>query len=251
MASNAIIIFASLRHSASKFGSAGSRAARRLFSVLTDRVITIGREVLPDDLFLAVPADEQKALEHNEHRTLVQQGDTFGDRLHQCVDQVLQRGYDRVLILGNDCPQLDAGILRDALDRFETASAVIGPDHRGGVFLIGVTANTAPVLSTIQWNQNTDFSQLTCALLRGNVSLSVLPECVDVDNTHDLNRVLRKLQTHDDRRLRSLLMALCAGEPGLPASTRRISVIPLFLKETQITNQLPPPLSTHCPISLL
>jgi len=250
MNSTAILIFASLQYSADKFGSAGSRAARRVFSALTDRAITIGREVLPHDLFLAVPAGEQKRFARNQLHVLIQQGETFGDRLHASVDQVFQRGYDRILILGNDCPQLDTRILRDALDRFETVSAVIGPDHRGGVFLIGVTAETFPVLSSIRWNQNTDFNQITSELRRKNVCLSVLAKCHDIDNAQDLNRVVQHLQAHDGWRLRSLLMGLFVGDPSVPASPRSIRVVPFFLKETQITNQLPPPLVVVLPLSL-
>lgn len=246
MNTSAILILASLRHSSHKFSPAQSKAARRIFSALTARVVSLGREVLPNHVFLAVPADEQADFEQQDVRLLVQDGMTFGDRLHRCVEQVFQLGYDRVIILGNDCPQLDARLLREALARFETASAVLGPDHQGGAYLIGITPEALPTLAKIRWNANTDFHQLTSELRRRSVSFAILAKCYDVDNNQDLKRILLDPQVAERCPLRPLLLALIAGQSTSCTNRGLVRVVLSFLKQTQIINQLPPPLFIDC-----
>ena len=67
-----------------------------------------------------------------------QRGTHFGQRLATAIGRVLSRGIDRVLVVGNDCPRLSARQLRSAARRLEAGRPVLGPDARGGVYLIGL-----------------------------------------------------------------------------------------------------------------
>src|SRR6266480_4138092 len=106
MNSTAVLIFASIRHSSNKFLPSQSRSASRVFSSLTDRVVKVSKEVFADDVFLAIPADENSEFGGVGVSIIPQRGEDFGEKLCRSIQQVFELGYERLLILGNDCPQL-------------------------------------------------------------------------------------------------------------------------------------------------
>src|SRR5438552_5625985 len=64
-----------------------------------------------------------------------QHGSTFGERLSNAVKDLAQSGYEQIVIVGRDCPQLNADDIRSAFERLGQNRAVLGPDHRGGCYL--------------------------------------------------------------------------------------------------------------------
>lgn len=54
------------------------------------------------------------------------------------MQQAFVSGYEQLLVIGNDCPQLDAAMLRRALAQLAQTGAVLGPATDGGVYLLGV-----------------------------------------------------------------------------------------------------------------
>lgn len=67
-----------------------------------------------------------------------QQGTNFGERISHAVGEVFNRGYKRIIIIGNDCPDLTTEDIRDTHTLLDDHSLVIGKDHRGGAYLIGL-----------------------------------------------------------------------------------------------------------------
>jgi hypothetical protein len=68
-----------------------------------------------------------------------QNGATFGERISNATDAVFELGYEKVIILGNDCPELSASHLNRTLHAFENNDVVLGCDKRGGACLIGIS----------------------------------------------------------------------------------------------------------------
>jgi hypothetical protein len=67
-----------------------------------------------------------------------QSGGDFGQRISNATAEVLARGYERLIILGGDCPTLTVGLLQQAANRLQQGQTVLGPDRRGGAYLIGL-----------------------------------------------------------------------------------------------------------------
>lgn len=67
-----------------------------------------------------------------------QRGATFGERLDHCVAAILA-DHQSVIIIGNDCPGLDTTVLTAAARELTRNDVVLGPDRRGGVYLIGIS----------------------------------------------------------------------------------------------------------------
>ena len=70
---------------------------------------------------------------------LNQFGRSFGERLANAVESTFALGYEQVVVIGNDCPDITPNdILASFRSLDEGASASAAPTHDGGAFLIGL-----------------------------------------------------------------------------------------------------------------
>lgn len=118
-----------------------------------------------------------------------QRGNTFGQRLENAVATLKQLGYQRIVILGRDCPQLTIDDVRDALAGLESHRLVIGPDQRGGCWLIGLHSNDCDILHDIPWQRDRDRDALIDRVGAGATQL--LQKRIDVDNPADVDQLVR------------------------------------------------------------
>jgi glycosyltransferase A (GT-A) superfamily protein (DUF2064 family) len=116
-----------------------------------------------------------------------QRGKTFGERLSNAFDKLAQRGYEQIVIVGRDCPELTVTDIQDAFRALRKSRAVLGPDHRGGCYLIGLHATDRALLDGIQWQQNTDFYQLLTRI--GMDHIVCLAVKFDLDSLADVNLI--------------------------------------------------------------
>ncbi len=116
---------------------------------------------------------------------------SLGDRLAFAFASGLNGRGRRMLVIGSDCPRLEASDLREALDALATTDLVLGPAEDGGYYLIGLTTEAAtravPALFTdIPWG-GSDVLAHTIHIAE-NLGLAVhrLRTLPDVDVAEDL-----------------------------------------------------------------
>jgi glycosyltransferase A (GT-A) superfamily protein (DUF2064 family) len=248
MSSTAVLVFASLEHSARKFPHLASRTGRRVFAALTLRVTNLARQVFGSDVFLSVPANEFREFQAASAHLLPQNGADFSERLSGSIEQVFQLGYEHVLVLGNDSPQLDLEVLQQSQEAFQAASFLLGPDHRGGVYLLGVSRHNFHLLSRIAWNKSSDFAQLLVECEQQHETVAILDIRSDLDSLADLEQILRDSRRRVGNAIRLVLCRLLSQPLPQPISTSGFNGIPSVLRNICIANQLPPPLSSIHPI---
>jgi hypothetical protein len=248
MNSTAVLVFASLEHSERKFPHLASRTGRRVFAALTLRVTDLGRQVFGSDVFLSVPTNEFPEFQAASAHLLPQNGANFSERLTGSIKQVFQLGYEHVLVLGNDSPQLDLEVLRQSQEAFQAASFLLGPDHRGGVYLLGVSRHNFHLLSKIAWNKNSDFAQLLVECEQQHETVAILDSRSDLDSLADLEQILRDSLHRVGKKIRLMLCRLLSQPSAQLVSATGFDVIPSVLRNIRIANQLPPPLSSIHPI---
>jgi len=98
-----------------------------------------------------------------------QVGSSFAARLENAVATVTELGYNEVVLIGRDCPQLEVDDVAEAFAQLADHRLVLGPDHRGGCYLIGVRTRDRRLLGSVRWNRNTDFAELSGRCRRGSV----------------------------------------------------------------------------------
>ena len=114
----------------------------------------------------------------------VQQGASFGERLENAVATLVRLGYREIVIVGQDCPDLASSDVRRAFELLDDHRLILGPDHRGGCYLIGLHANDAPRLNGVRWQRNTDYRQIQRRF--ASDSVVELPVKQDLDTWKDI-----------------------------------------------------------------
>jgi rSAM/selenodomain-associated transferase 1 len=145
-------------------------------------------EYLPVDKFVFYSNHiEQKDFWDSKHYYKeVQQGFDLGERMQNAFDATFQDGYDKILIIGTDCPDLNAGIIMNAFAYLNSQDVVIGPAEDGGYYLLGMKQLYLELFEDINWSTNTVLheTQMKCTALQLNYCL--LPVLKDIDEEKDI-----------------------------------------------------------------
>lgn len=121
-----------------------------------------------------------------------QGGGSLGQRMSRASAHGFARGYDPVVIIGTDCPDLGPEQLRSATDLLDDTPLVLGPAADGGYYLIGIAASAweqaEPALfSNIDWGTDAVLAQTIAAAERQGMSAQLLEVLTDVDRPSDLH----------------------------------------------------------------
>lgn len=106
---------------------------------------------------------------------------TFGDQLDRACQATFALGFDRILIIGNDCPALTSDHLIQAANQLATALVVLGPDRRGGLYLPGLSRDALGrhSLTGLPWQ--------TCQLAQAVRCLYAAQSTLSLSRLGDLN----------------------------------------------------------------
>lgn len=114
------------------------------------------------------------------------QGDgDLGARMARTVRDALASGSDKVVLIGCDCPDLDATRLSEAFTALDTHDVVIGPARDGGYYLIGMRGAHTALFEEADWGTATVLEQTRQCAARLGVRVAELGELDDVDEPPD------------------------------------------------------------------
>jgi rSAM/selenodomain-associated transferase 1 len=121
-------------------------------------------------------------------KLVAQQGDDLGERMYRALDRALQE-RSTALVIGADCPAMDATYLECALQRLAGgAEVVVGPSEDGGYVLIGTTRADERVFRHISWGCDSVMQQTRGALTGAEITFSELGVLWDIDHPQDFSR---------------------------------------------------------------
>jgi len=116
-----------------------------------------------------------------------QLGDDLGERMAFAFSSALQV-YEKVVIIGTDCPEIDEQYIKDALNALDDFDSVIGPAEDGGYVLLGLKSFSPELFSGISWGSDTVFKQTKKVLSDLSWSCHELGIMHDLDRPEDLHR---------------------------------------------------------------
>ena len=87
-----------------------------------------------------------------EKRLQVQGG--LGDKITAAVQESFN-DYEKIIIIGSDCPQLTKVHIQDAIAYLNTNNVVIGPSKDGGYYLLGMDHYYPSLFQDIPWSTET------------------------------------------------------------------------------------------------
>ncbi len=120
----------------------------------------------------------------------------LGDRMQAFFARRFAAGSQRVVLLGTDSPQVPVAYIQQAFERLRHVPVVLGPTEDGGYWLVGAAGGVPDIFSEIPWSTPQVWQATLKALHAAKISHATLPICYDIDNKHDLQRLICELQDH-------------------------------------------------------
>ena len=161
-----------------------------------------------------------------------QSGRGFAERFENAIETMAKLGYDEVVAVGRDCPGLRTLDIEQAFAQLTSKKLVLGPDHRGGCYLIAFRTADRGLLRDVRWKRNTDCAQLLQRA--GAAQVFLLPVKQDLDSWSDVRIFARSGDPL--ARLASFLV------DRFSLSRRQIAPIVSFAaRHMRVRQQMPPP----------
>ena len=119
-----------------------------------------------------------------------QRGADLGERMRNCLDDLLAEGYRRALIVGSDAPTFPDAQVREAMAALGSAEVVLGPSEDGGFTLVGAVRTDSRMFLDVVWSaQETRESCLRAMRSAGIRTAQTRARAYDVDTPVDLDRL--------------------------------------------------------------
>ncbi|UZR97914.1 TIGR04282 family arsenosugar biosynthesis glycosyltransferase [Chondrinema litorale] len=122
-----------------------------------------------------------------------QRGNSFGEKLWNASEDVFALGYQSIIVIGNDSPQLNAEHLQFTAKQLNNNKPVIGPSADGGFYLLGMHKNDFDKVSflNLPWRKANLFFAVKQHFNQQNQVAEILAELTDADDEASLKRILK------------------------------------------------------------
>jgi uncharacterized protein len=114
----------------------------------------------------------------------------LGIRMARSLELAFGRGYDRVVIIGTDCPSIDADLVRDGLHRLQQKDLVFGVASDGGYYLVGMRRQIPEIFQDIPWSSELVLTKTLATADAFGFTYDLLKTLSDIDRPEDLKCVL-------------------------------------------------------------
>jgi len=163
-------------------------AYRRLVDRLVDRLCRLSSVELryaPDD------AGPETAHWLQDGWTSHPQGHgDLGERMLNAFIASASDGFTRTILIGSDCPYLNADDIEGAANSLQLNDVVLGPAHDGGYWLIGMNEPQPILFEGISWSTGKVLKQTVDRAAAHGLRLHLLRTLSDIDTLADWNTYL-------------------------------------------------------------
>ena len=110
----------------------------------------------------------------------------LGEKMYNAFSSLFRNGYNQVMIIGSDCPELTTAIMEDAFKMLKHNDVVLGPANDGGYYLLAIKKIYAELFTDIYWSTEKVLSQTLAACTTVGLSFALLPKLTDIDTEANL-----------------------------------------------------------------
>lgn len=110
----------------------------------------------------------------------------IGCRMASAFHQSFQTGMKQIVLIGTDCPDLNAKLMFQAFEALIQHDLVLGPARDGGYYLIGLNQFIPELFTGITWSTAEVLSQTLSIAEKLELAVAFLPTLSDVDRPEDL-----------------------------------------------------------------
>jgi rSAM/selenodomain-associated transferase 1 len=168
-------------------GDVGNEMALKMYHQLTDWTRDQALGLTATDRFLYYSNEVTSGdawREEDFHKRLQHPGD-LGERMLDGFRIAFEDGYDKVVIIGSDCPGINTDYLNEAFAALDEHDVVIGPALDGGYTLLGMRTFTPTLFKNIAWSTSEVLPATLARAAAAGRSVAQLQPLSDVDYLAD------------------------------------------------------------------
>ena len=126
---------------------------------------------------------------------LSQRGHSLGEREAHVFCDLLQQGYQQVVLIGSDIPTLPVSHVHDAFALLAepTNDVVLSRSHDGGYYLLGARQLHPSLFENIPWSTSTVFADTVAHAHQAGLTVAQVPAWYDVDTVAALQQLVEEL----------------------------------------------------------
>lgn len=129
--------------------------------------------------------DKKDAWSNREFDKQLQVQGDLGAKMRAAFEAVFEKGFQKAIIIGSDCGELQPEIIERAFDALNHRDLVIGPALDGGYYLLGMRRFYPYLFENKKWSTASLFETTVSEIIQKKQSLYQLVTLNDVDEYED------------------------------------------------------------------
>ncbi len=161
-------------------------------------------------LFISPPGSEPffRKLCYGDCKMVVQQGRDFTQRCAHSLRVAADHGYDQIVQIGTDTPQIRAADIQHAFDALASHDMVFGPARDGGYYLLALSGLDPALYDGVVMGRETVYERMMANAQRRSWQVRELSLWTDADTDEDLRALLDDPKILLGRHTRAFLNAV-------------------------------------------
>ncbi|HMJ63821.1 MAG TPA: TIGR04282 family arsenosugar biosynthesis glycosyltransferase [Candidatus Binatia bacterium] len=174
--------------------SVGSKAACLIYQILVSRVLAQVGSLRSVELRFhpAAARNEIRQWCRRGWSIAPQGGGDLGERLKRAFREAFSARFDRVALIGSDCPELTARDIEQAWNALDGNDVVLGPSRDGGYWLVALHNSIPKLFAKIPWSTDRVLAATLAHAKSARLRVHLLRELADVDTEDDWKAYLRR-----------------------------------------------------------
>jgi len=175
----------------------GDEKALDIYKEMLEHTQNITKALSVDKyLFYDRVKDMHDSWQNDVYHKEVQTSSYMSTRISSAFKKIFAKGYERVVIIGSDCLELDERMIRLAFRQLEHFDTVVGPTKDGGFYLLGMNEFTPEIFKVQSWGTSSLTTNIVRVIHTLHKTVFMLSELAGIVTVDDLNDNLKQLVNH-------------------------------------------------------
>lgn len=121
-----------------------------------------------------------------------QEGYDLGEKMYNAIQKILSEGYEKVILIGSDVPDLGSKDIRQAFCGLDDKDIVLGPTYDGGYYLVGMKKPIGEIFHiSKKWGGKSVLESTLDIANHKGYRVSLAKKLRDIDVKEDLYEFIR------------------------------------------------------------
>ncbi|WP_180946854.1 TIGR04282 family arsenosugar biosynthesis glycosyltransferase [Peptostreptococcus faecalis] len=112
-------------------------------------------------------------------------------RMYKSIDNLIEKGYDKVILIGSDIPQMFSEHINKSFEALSTSDLVITPTEDSGYCLIGMSKTTKEIFEIDSLSGDSVYLKTIQRAVDNQKTVYVNKYMIDLDEEEDIFKLLR------------------------------------------------------------